>query len=176
MKTLPALSAALSAALLLGACASHQDHHARHHGGEYAQAAPATAAARTTTSQATLSSGYKKVAAPAGAAVYFVNLKNGDTVTSPVRVVFGLRGMGVAPAGIERENTGHHHLLVDVEQFDVNAPLPTDERHRHFGAGQTEVALELRPGAHTLQLVLGDQNHIPHHPPVTSERITVTVK
>ena len=179
MKTLPAL-AVLLPVLLLGACASHQGHHTMHHSGDYGQAAPAmapaTAAARTTTSQATLSSGYKKVAAPAGAAVYFVNLKNGDTVSSPVRVVFGLRGMGVAPAGIERENTGHHHLLVDVEQFDVNAPLPTDDRHRHFGAGQTEVSLELKPGAHTLQLVLGDQNHIPHHTPVMSERITVNVR
>lgn len=171
MKTL----LSLSAMLLLAACASHHDHHARHHGGAYGQAA-ATAPARTNTSQATLSSGYRKVAAPAGAAVYFVNLKNGDTVSSPVRVVFGLRGMGVAPAGVDRENTGHHHLLVDVDQFDVNAPLPTDERHRHFGAGQTEVMLELRPGTHTLQLVLGDQNHIPHHPPVASERITLTVK
>ena len=84
--------------------------------------------------------------------------------------------MGVAPAGMEKEGTGHHHLLVDVDAFDVNAPLPADARHRHFGAGQTEVSLTLTPGTHTLQLVLADQNHIPHHPPVMSERITVTVK
>ena len=136
----------------------------------------ATAAAQTGASLAVLPSGYKKVAAPAGAKVYFIQLKNGDSVASPLVVQFGLQGMGVAPAGVEKEGTGHHHLLVDVAAFDVNAPLPADERHRHFGAGQTEVSLALPPGSHTLQLVLADQNHIPHHPPVMSERITVTVK
>ncbi|OGB17763.1 MAG: rod shape-determining protein RodA [Burkholderiales bacterium RIFCSPLOWO2_12_67_14] len=124
----------------------------------------------------TLSSGYKKVEAPAGARLYFVNLRNGMTVGSPVKVVFGLSGMGVAPAGIEKVGTGHHHLLVNVSEWDANAPLPANEQFRHFGAGQTETSLELKPGQHTLQLVLGDQNHIPHHPVVMSERITITVK
>lgn len=132
--------------------------------------------ARTTASAAVLPSGYKKAPAPAGATLYFINLKNGDIVTTPVRVQFGLRGMGVAPAGIEKEATGHHHLLINVDAIDVNAPLPANDSHRHFGGGQTETTIDLKPGTYTLQLLLGDQNHIPHHPPVMSERITITVK
>jgi hypothetical protein len=84
--------------------------------------------------------------------------------------------MGVAPAGIEKEATGHHHLLINVDAIDVNAPLPANDSHRHFGGGQTETTVDLKPGTYTLQLLLGDQNHIPHHPPVMSERITITVK
>ena len=140
------------------------------------QVAPATAALRISASTPTLAGGYKKVAAPAAAAVYFVHLKNGDVVTNPVLVQFGLRGIGVAPAGMEKENTGHHHLLIDVAEVDVNAPLPTTDNVRHFGGGQTEVRVELKPGTHTLQLLLADHNHIPHHPLVISERITVTVQ
>lgn len=169
--------------LVLGGCAGHHEHHRQMMGGGmgagmggHAGHAAATAPARTGASLAVLPTGYKKVAASAGAKVYFIHIKNGDTVASPLTVQFGLQGMGVAPAGIEKEGTGHHHLLVDVDAFDVNAPLPADARHRHFGAGQTEVSLTLTPGTHTLQLVLADQNHIPHHPPVMSERITVTVK
>ena len=135
-----------------------------------------TAPVTLSSSTPTLSSGYKKVASPAAAKLYFVNLRNGMTVTSPVKVIFGLSGMGVAPAGIEKEGTGHHHLLVNVNEVDANAPLPANDQFRHFGAGQTETSVELKPGQHTLQLVLGDQNHIPHHPPVLSERITITVK
>ena len=117
--------------------------------------------------------------APDGAGVYFVNLEDGATVSSPVTVVFGLRGMGVAPAGTEREATGHHHLLVNRDalgEADLAEPLPSDDNHRHFGGGQTEITLELEPGTHTLQLVLGDANHIPHDPPVASEQITITVE
>lgn len=119
---------------------------------------------------------YNKVAAVSGTSLYFINLKNGDTVASPVNVQFGLRGMGVAPAGIEKAATGHHHLLLDVAELNVNEGIPVSDQHRHFGAGQTEASVALKPGAHTLQLVLGDQNHIPHHPVVMSERITITVK
>jgi hypothetical protein len=137
---------------------------------------PPTAPARLTASTPVLAGGYKKVAAPAAAAVYFVNLKNGDVVTSPLLVQFGLRGIGVAPAGIEKENTGHHHLLIDVAELDVNGPLATTDNIRHFGGGQTEARIELKPGPHTLQLLLADHNHIPHHPVVASERITITVK
>ena len=122
--------------------------------------------------------------APEGAAVYFVNIEDGATVTSPVTVIFGLSGMGVAPAGTEKENTGHHHVLVDRPPFGEGpedeemseSGLLSDDNHRHFGGGQTEVSLELEPGEHTLQLVLGDQNHVPHDPPVTSEQITITVE
>jgi Domain of unknown function (DUF4399) len=138
--------------------------------------AAATAPVRMSPSTPTLPGGYKKVAAPAGATVYFVNLKNGDTVSSPLLVQFGLRGIGVAPAGIEKENTGHHHLLIDVAELDVNNALAMSDNIRHFGGGQTEARVELKPGTHTLQLLLADHNHIPHHPLVISERITVTVK
>lgn len=141
-----------------------------------AAAAPSTTAVRMSTSTPVLAGGYKKVAAPAGVAVYFVNLKDGDVVTTPLLVQFGLRGMGVAPAGVEKENTGHHHLLIDVAELDVNNALPMSDTIRHFGGGQTEVRVDLKPGTHTLQLLLADHNHIPHHPAVVSERITVTVK
>lgn len=167
---------ALPLVLGLGGCAHH---HAMHQGMSHGQghgSHAATAPAQVNASTPTLPGGYTKVTAPAGAALYFINLKNGDTVSSPVKVQFGLRGMGVAPAGTEKAGTGHHHVLVDLDRFDVNAPLPADERHRHFGAGQTETVLDLKPGPHTLQLVLGDHNHIPHHPPVMSERITIQVK
>ncbi len=117
--------------------------------------------------------------APDGASVYFINLKDGDTVSSPVLIQFGLKGMGVQPAGVEGKlNTGHHHLLIDskIEGEDLDFSIPSDDQHRHFGGGQTEAMIELSPGTHVLQLVLGDMNHIPHNPPVMSERITITVE
>jgi len=122
--------------------------------------------------------------APADARVFFVNLKDGDTVAAPVTVVFGIEGMVIAPAGAETPNSGHHHLLVDRAPLgegpdgagELNANLPADANHIHFGKGQTETVLDLSPGPHTLQLVLGDANHIPHNPPVVSNRITITVK
>lgn len=122
--------------------------------------------------------------APKGASVYFVNLENGATVKSPVTITFGLSGMGVAPAGVERENTGHHHLLINRPPLgegpdgaeELNANLPADDNHKHFGGGQTEVTIDLPPGQHTLQLVLGDKDHIPHNPPIVSEVITINVE
>ena len=113
--------------------------------------------------------------APPGAVVYFVSPENGDQVTSPVTVIFGLKGMGVAPAGVDKPDTGHHHLLVDTELTNPNMPLPQDGAHLHFGDGQTQTKLELPPGTHRLQLVLGDHLHIPHEPPVISEAITIDV-
>jgi hypothetical protein len=116
--------------------------------------------------------------APPNAVVYFINLKDGDRVTSPFKIQFGLSGMGVAPAGVEKPNTGHHHLLIDTtltpEQF--HEAIPADERHLHFGGGQTETMLTLAPGRHTLQLVLGDWSHVPFNPPIVSPVITVDVK
>ena len=116
--------------------------------------------------------------APEGAAVYFINVKDGDTLTNPVTIRFGLKGMGVAPAGTEKDHTGHHHLIINesIEGEELNEPIPADDQHIHFGGGQTEKTLELPAGTHTLQLVLGDWSHIPHNPPVMSEKITVTVK
>lgn len=115
--------------------------------------------------------------APEGAAVYFINIEDGATVSSPVTIQFGLSGMGVAPAGTEKDNTGHHHLIINeaIEGEELNEPIPSDDNHRHFGGGQTEVTVALPAGTHTLQLVLGDWSHIPHNPPVMSDRITVTV-
>jgi hypothetical protein len=116
-----------------------------------------------------------KTASPAGAKVYFIQPKNGATIKGPVKVVMGLSGMGVAPAGVDSPDTGHHHILVDVDKVNPDMPVPADDKHRHFGKGQTEATLELAPGKHTLQLVLGDKNHIPHNPPVMSRKITITV-
>lgn len=114
--------------------------------------------------------------APAGASAYIIAPAAGETVTSPVTIKFGLKGMGVAPAGTQVANTGHHHLLIDVTTLPPDTqPLPATDQVRHFGAGQTETTIELSPGRHTLQLVLGDHLHIPHQPPVRSERITITV-
>jgi hypothetical protein len=115
--------------------------------------------------------------APAGAAVYFISPVNGEAVKSPVTVKFGLKGIGVAPAGVDKPNTGHHHLLIDLAKLPaMENPIPADANHKHFGGGQTETSVELAPGTHTLQLLLGDMNHIPHDPPILSDRITITVK
>jgi hypothetical protein len=117
--------------------------------------------------------------APAGARVYIINLKNGDTVTSPFKVQFGLTSnMGVAPAGIDKENVGHHHLLIDttLTPEEMTQPVASDEKHVHFGKGQTETTVTLPAGKHTLQLVLANWTHIPFKPPVQSEVITITVK
>jgi Domain of unknown function (DUF4399) len=120
----------------------------------------------------------QRTKAPDTAKVYLISPVNGDTVSNPVTVRFGLSGMGVAPAGVEHEGTGHHHLLIDVDMDDINfeESLPSDDNHRHFGGGQTEATIELPAGTHTLILLLGDQNHIPHDPPVRSEPVTITVK
>lgn len=114
--------------------------------------------------------------APEGVRLYFITPKDGEAVTSPLTVRFGLAGMGVAPAGVERPKTGHHHLLIDTELENPDQPLPADALHVHFGGGQTETTVELAPGPHTLQLVLGDHNHVPFDPPILSERITVTIR
>lgn len=113
--------------------------------------------------------------APPGATLYFIQPNDGETVTSPVTVKFGLQGMGVAPSGVAKEHTGHHHLVVDADLPPLDGPIPSSEHYRHFGGGQTQTTLELAPGEHTLQLVLGDAGHVPHGPPVVSERITIRV-
>lgn len=110
--------------------------------------------------------------------VFVLNLRDGAEVSSPFAVEFGLLGMMVAPAGEEMEGGGHHHLLINASAADIapGEPLPADDAHRHFGGGQTSTTLELPPGEHTLQLVMGDHNHVPHDPPVVSAPITVTVR
>jgi hypothetical protein len=114
--------------------------------------------------------------APEDAELYIISPKDGETVASPVTVRFGLRGMGVAPAGIAIENTGHHHLLVDTDLPPLDRPIPADAKHLHFGKGQTEASVALAPGRHRLQLLLADHLHIPHDPPVISRPVTITVK
>jgi len=111
-----------------------------------------------------------------GASVGFANLADGDVVPPVFTVKFTISGMGIAPAGSDIPNTGHHHLLIDVDQLpDLDKPLPANDHIRHFGKGQTEVQLELPPGKHTLQMLLADYQHVPHDPPVMSDRITITV-
>lgn len=114
--------------------------------------------------------------APPDARAYIVYPTDGATVRNPVTVVFGLQNMGVAPAGVDRPGTGHHHLIVDAGLPPAGLPIPANEHYRHFGGGQTQTTLELSPGRHTLQLLLGDQNHVPHDPPVVSGRITIYVE
>lgn len=113
---------------------------------------------------------------PADAVLYILSPVDGATVESPVTVRFGLKGMGVAPAGVARPDTGHHHLVVDAPLPSLDQPLPSDAQHIHFGGGQTETTLTLAPGPHELQLVLADKDHVPHDPPLVSERIRFTVK
>lgn len=122
--------------------------------------------------------------APEGASVYFIDLADGATVSSPLTIRFGLVGMGVAPAGVEWDNTGHHHLLLnrppigegEFGQEELEVSIPADDNHRHFGGGQTEVTLDLPAGTHTMQLVVGDYAHVPHDPPITTDVITITVE
>jgi len=117
-----------------------------------------------------------RTARPADAKLYIISPKDGEKVSNPVTVRFGLAGMGVAPAGVASPNTGHHHLLVDAPVPPADAPIPKDDHHLHFGAGQTETKLDLAPGAHTLQLVLGDKDHFQFDPPLVSEKVAITVK
>ena len=107
--------------------------------------------------------------------VYFINLEDGDRVVSPFLIQFGLSGMGIAPAGTDRENTGHHHLLINVDDIDLSKPIPSSSNHIHFGGGQTESLIDLMPGDYSMQLVLGDMTHTPHNPPIISQRINITV-
>lgn len=117
-----------------------------------------------------------RVEAPAGAQVYFISPSAGETVRSPFKVRFGATGIGVAPAGVDATGTGHHHLIVDGGLPPLDQPIPSNGTYRHFGGGQTETTLDLEPGEHTLQLLMGDHRHIPHDPPVTSPRIRVRVE
>jgi Domain of unknown function (DUF4399) len=110
-----------------------------------------------------------------GAEVYLIDLKDGANVPAKLKLFFGLRNMGIAPAGSDRENSGHHHLLIDTELPPLDKPIPNDFNHLHFGAGQTEAEITLKPGLHTLQLLMGDKDHVAHTPPVMSQRIRVRV-
>lgn len=169
------LAAGPAMALALGACNQNQP----------AASAPdpaATSAAVNAALADTMAKADAKAVAlhpDAGPGVYFVNLRDGMTVPQSFRVIFGAYGIGVAPAGVDKPNTGHHHLLIDTELSDEEKQfaIPKDAQHMHFGGGETEVVLQLAPGQHTLQLVMGDMGHMLHKPaPVMSEKITVTVR
>ena len=138
----------------------------------------AIAAALVLAGSVTMAQAQERTPSPPGAKVFFVGLKDGAKVTNPVTVKFGIKGMTVAPAGTKDPNTGHHHLLIDTDPpADLSLPLPSvPDKVVHFGKAQTETTLTLTPGKHTLQLILGDANHIPHNPPVISKKITITVK
>jgi hypothetical protein len=114
-------------------------------------------------------------ASPQGAMVYIISPEDGEEVQSPITVVFGIKGAGIAPAGIDLPNTGHHHLIVDSELASMATPIPADAQHIHFGGGQTETTVELSAGEHVLRLALGDYLHIPHDPPLLSDPVTVQV-
>jgi len=118
----------------------------------------------------------ERIDAPAGAHVYFISPSAGETVQAPFKVRFGAAGLGVAPAGIDAANTGHHHLVIDGELPALDEPIPSSDTYRHFGGGQTETTLDLEPGEHTLQLLMGDHRHIPHDPAIVSPRITIRVE
>ncbi len=166
---MPMRSTLVLACLILAAC------------GQQEPAAPAAPAAAPPPAApapaATPPAALTRKPAPAGATAYIIEPADGATVMNPVRVVFGLKGIGVAPAGVDRNDAGHHHLLVDASMpANLGLPLPNDEQHRHFGGGQTEVELTLPPGRHTLQMVLGDHLHIPHDPPIASSVVTIEVQ
>ena len=116
------------------------------------------------------------ISVAASVEVFIISPKDGEEVSSPVEVIFGLQGMGIAPAGINFPNTGHHHLLIDLDQLpDLKSGIPADAQHLHFGKGQTQALIELDPGEHSLQLLLGDWMHVPHETPVVSEKIKILV-
>jgi len=110
------------------------------------------------------------------AGVYIISPAHGEMVSNPVTIRFGLKGMGVAPAGTAKAKTGHHHLLIDTSLKSMDKAIPKDGMHKHFGGGQTQTTMKLSPGRHTLQLMLGDMKHVPHSPPVMSQKITIFVK
>ena len=119
----------------------------------------------------------KRTPAPKDAYCYIGWPSNGETVhTRHIKVWFGTRNFGIAPAGVEKPNTGHHHLLIDVDLPPLDQPIPNDKNHLHFGNGQTETYIDLAPGTHTLQLLMGDANHVPFDPPVMSKKITIHVE
>lgn len=118
----------------------------------------------------------ERTPAPAGAKVFIIEPADGATVSSPVTVKFGAENVEIAPAGTDKAGSGHHHLLIDTKVTDMNSAIPKDEQHVHYGKGQTEATVELKPGKHTLQLLLGDKNHIPNDPPVESPVITINVQ
>lgn len=136
-------------------------------------AAPATA---ETAAPAEAPAELERSTSAEGARVFFISPSDGDTVSNPIRVEFGIEGMDVVKAGVDQPRSGHHHLLIDTGLPDLTMPIPADEHHIHFGDGSTSTEITLPPGQHTLSMLLGDHRHIPHDPPLVSEPITITVE
>lgn len=118
----------------------------------------------------------ERTPAPPGARVFFITPKDGDTVSSPVAIEFGIEGMSVAKAGVEQPDSGHHHLLIDSDLPDLGLPIPADSNHIHFGDGSTSTEISLEPGTHSLRMLLGDYRHVPHEPAIASDPISITVE
>ena len=161
-----ALLPALAALALFAACSSET--------AEEPAAAETEAVAETPPAQAPAMP--PRTPSPEGARVFFISPSDGDTVSNPVKVVFGIAGMSVAPAGDQTPHSGHHHIIIDADLPDLNFPIPASDNYVHFGDGRTETEITLQPGEHTLQMLLGDHTHIPHDPPLMSEKITVFVE
>lgn len=157
----------LAAVLALGACAKKAETPPAPAPAPEASAAAAPEAAPTATPSPTT---------PANAKVFFVDLKDGAEVTSPVLIKFGAEGVELAPAGEDKPNAGHHHLIIDADLPPPDAPVPADANHLHFGKGQSEASVELAPGKHTLQLSFANYLHVPYAPALASDKITITVK
>ncbi|MEQ8207568.1 MAG: DUF4399 domain-containing protein [Woeseia sp.] len=162
MRSTPKLTTALCLLTALGACGNNDNQSQPQKAAPAANTAAPTALPRST--------------APQAARLYFIEPADGATVTSPVRIEFGLDGMDVKPAGTDAPMSGHHHVIIDAELPPFDQPIPADDHHVHFGDGRTVTDLPLPAGEHTLQLLLGDHLHIPHQPPVSSEVITITVE
>jgi hypothetical protein len=138
---------------------------------------PALVVAQSQPTQPAAATGTKRTPAPSDAYCYIGWPNNGETLrTRHIKVWFGTRNFGIAPAGVEKTNTGHHHLLIDTDLPPLDQAIPNDKNHLHFGNGQTETFIDLAPGTHTLQLLMGDANHLPHEPPVMSKKITIHVQ
>jgi len=138
--------------------------------------APTPSAANNVPAAPPSAPGLTRKPAPAGAVAYIIEPTDGAAVSNPVRVVFGLKGIGVVPAGIDRADAGHHHLLIDADVPPLDLPIPADAQHVHFGQGQTETVLTLTPGRHQLRLLLGDHLHMVHEPPIVSAPVTIEVQ
>ena len=139
-------------------------------------AAPEEPAAAAEPAAATQPAALPRTASPEGARVFFITPQDGDTVSNPVKIEFGIEGMAVVAAGVNETHSGHHHLIIDAELPNMGLPIPADDNYIHFGDASTATERTLEPGQHTLQLLLGDHLHIPHDPPVVSETITITVE
>ncbi len=172
----------LAAALALTACGQDPapvEEQSANEAPQPAEAAPvveaAGEAAEEVAEEAAQSAVLPRTAAPEGARIFFVSPQDGDTVGTTVQVVMGAEGVDVVEAATFEPGTGHHHILINAELPDLGLPIPADENYVHFGKAQTETTLDLPPGTHTLQLLMGDGLHIPHDPPLMSEKITITV-